>query len=129
METDAQLARKAARERAEAGEGAGGRPFVVTADGGGGERLGLVGRQARGGVELPLRGDAAADSLERHAVQDFLSPAAAKCVAVQPVELLRWREAPQRRRRVEAGHERRQPARRVREEEVAGADGREGVGL
>src|SRR5438067_4581641 len=57
-------------ERAELREGARGVVLRETADGGGGERLGIAGRDRGGGCERALGGDRAAETLQREPVVD-----------------------------------------------------------
>lgn len=69
MKADRLRVREALRQRPEPREGCGRPVLVVEADGGGGQRFGVIRRHARSGCELPLGGDGPQGLLERGALQ------------------------------------------------------------
>ena len=109
METDGLGVRKTAGERAEARESRC-RPFlVVAADGGRGQGFRVVRSGSRGGGELAFGRDGTERLLEPHPAEEVALRGGA--------------------RPGEARHERRQPPRRVRMEQVRRAHGRRGIRL
>ena len=107
MEADALRARKAGRERPEPGEGELGLGLREEADRGGGLRLGNARSEARGGRELPFRGDRPAEALQCRAVEQLRLDVAAAGCPLERSELTCGREARHLGRNAEARHERR----------------------
>src|SRR5690348_12738157 len=86
MEADDGGVRKTFRERPELREGARRMVLREAADGCGGERLGIVGRDRGGGCECTLGGERAAEPLEREPVVDAGDDVVAERTPAQRVD-------------------------------------------
>src|SRR5918996_1411849 len=105
MKTDGRRAGKSPGERAEPREGGGGVGLVEAGDGGGDERLRIVGSERGRSVELTAGGELPAEALEPDAGEQMAADGPAR----------------------PAGSEGRQPGRELRVEQIAGPDGGERV--
>ena len=129
MEPDRRLVGVRTRERAEAAERALGSVLVELPDGAGDLRLDVAGVPARRPIEDARRRDRPPDPLEADAVQQLLAKAAVLGGDAERLELAGGRKLRDPGGRGEGGDERREPAREVRVQQVAGDDGVGRVGL
>ena len=117
------------RERAESAERALGSVLVELPHGAGDLRLHVAGIPARRPIEDAPRRDGPPDPLQADAVQELLTKPAVLGGDAERLELTRGRKLRDPGGRREGGDERRQPAREVRVQQVAGDDGVGRVGL
>ena len=129
MEADALALGIPARERAEPGERSGGRCLVETRDGDGDLRLGVVRGERGSALELAQGRDLSAQALQGDTVEQLVAGVATLGPALELRELARRRQADQPRGWREARNELGQAARKVRVQQILGADGVRRVGL
>ena len=129
MEAHRRRLRKAPGERAEPGEGLRRATLVKASDRSGDLRLGVAGRELRGGVVLTPGRESVAEPLESEAVEKLRAGIVAPGASRQSSELGRRLEAGEPGGWAEARHEERLAGREVGMERVVGPLSRRGVGL